>query len=126
MDHPVEIALRGISPSAALERYVGEEARKLERICDRIRGCRVLAERLQGESGDGRRCAVRLMVRLPDLEIVVNRENGGDVYIAVRDAFAAAGLQLAEYMRRARDRGRDVPGPPGAGGRNSRRDAESS
>lgn len=126
MDHPVEIALRGLIPSAALERYIGEEARKLERICDRIRGCRVLAERLQGESRGGRRCAVRLMVRLPDSEIVVNRENGGDVYIAVRDAFAAAGLQLAEYMRRARDRERDAHGPPGAGGRNSRRDAGSS
>jgi hypothetical protein len=31
---------------------------------------------------------------------VVNREHGDEVYRAVRDSFAAAGLQLVEQMRR--------------------------
>lgn len=106
-DNPVEIALRGVAATDALERYIGEEARKLRQICDSIRGCRVLVEALQGERRGGGVCAVRLMVTLPGFEIVVNREDGKDVYIAVRDAFAAAGLQLADYMRRAQDRQRD-------------------
>ena len=46
MHNPVEIGLRGIAASAALERYIGAEARELERICDRIGSCRVSAEAL--------------------------------------------------------------------------------
>jgi ribosome-associated translation inhibitor RaiA len=100
MQNPVEIALRGVSSSAALERYIGEEAHKLDRICDRIRSCQVLAEALQRDKRDGGRFAVRLLVTLPGSEVVVNREHGDDIYIAVRDAFAAAGLQLKDHMRR--------------------------
>jgi hypothetical protein len=110
MDYPVEIALRGVPPSAELERYISEEARKLERICDRIRRCRVLAETLPGEKRGGGLCAVRLMVALPGSEIVVNRENGEDIFLAVRDAFAAAGVQLTDYMSR-----RAVDGKHGSG-----------
>lgn len=110
MDNPVEIALRGVPASAALESYIGEEARKLRQHCDGISSCRVLAEALQGEKRGGALCAVRLMVTLPGSEIVVNREHGEDVYIAVRAAFAAAGLQLADYLRRSHERKRDPPG----------------
>jgi ribosome-associated translation inhibitor RaiA len=100
MQHPVEIALRGIPPSSALESYIGEEAHKLESVCEDIRSCRVLAEALQGEKPRGAQVAVRLVVTLPGTEVVVNREHGDDVYMAVRAAFAAAGLQLKDHMRR--------------------------
>ena len=106
MHIPVEIALRGIAASGALERYVGEEVRKLERICDRIRSCRVSAEALQRGKRQGEQFAVRLVITLPGSEVVVNREHGDDVYMAVRDAFAAAGLQLKDYMSRLGDVGR--------------------
>ena len=100
MDHPVDIALRGIPPSGALERYIGEEARRLDGICDCIRSCQVVAEAQQREQPQGAQLAVRLIVTLPGTEVVVNREHGSDVYLAVRDAFAAAGRQLKDHMRR--------------------------
>ena len=100
MHNPVEIALRGIPPSGALERYIGEEARKLDGVCDRIVNCQAVAEALQREKQQGAQFAVRLVITLPGTEVVVNREHGDDVYIAVRDAFAAAGLQLKDHMRR--------------------------
>ncbi|MBE0619677.1 MAG: ribosome-associated translation inhibitor RaiA [Burkholderiales bacterium] len=99
----MDIVLRGILRSDALERYIGEEAQKLERICDRIRSCQVAVETLQGEKRRGAQFAVRLIITLPGTEVVFNREHGGDVYMAVRDAFAAAGLQLKDHMRRLGD-----------------------
>jgi ribosome-associated translation inhibitor RaiA len=104
MHYPVEIALRGIPASSALERHIDEEAHKLGRICDRIVSCRAVAEALQGQKRSGAQFAVHLIVTLPGTEVVVNREHAGDLYIAVREAFAAAGLQLKDHMRRRTDR----------------------
>ena len=100
MRDPVKISLRGIAPNGALERYIGEEARKLDGICDSILSCLVVAEMLAGDARRGAKFAARLIVTLPKTEVVVNRECNDDVYIAVRDAFAAASLQLRDQVRR--------------------------
>ena len=60
----------------------------------------MVAEALQRERQPGAQIAVRLTITLPGTEVVVNREHAEDVYIALRDAFEAAGLQLMDYMRR--------------------------
>ena len=103
MRDTVEITLRGIAHSAALERYIGEQARRLDRICDRLQSCHAVAEALHRPNRQGAQFAVRLNITLPGTEVVVNREHGEDVYNAVRDAFDAAGLQLKDYMRRQSD-----------------------
>ena len=100
MHNPVEIVLRGIPHSGALERYIGEQARELDRVCDRLQSCHVVAEALHRPKQQGAQFAVQLNITLPGTEVVVNREHGEDVYIAVRDAFEAAGLQLKDHMRR--------------------------
>ena len=100
MQNPVEVVLRGIPHSDALERYIGEQARELDRVCDRLQSCHVIAEALHRPKQQAAQFAVRLNITLPGTEVVVNREHGEDVYIAVRDAFEAAGLQLKDHMRR--------------------------
>jgi ribosome-associated translation inhibitor RaiA len=100
MNHPVEIVLRDTPRSDALERYIGEEARKLGHICDRIRRCQVLIETTQCETEPGAQFAVRLIISLPGTEVVFNREHPGDVRLALREAFAGAGMQLKNHMRR--------------------------
>ena len=100
MRDPVEITLRGVPQSAALERYVVEQARTLDRQCDRVQACHVVVEALQRHRQQGAQFAVRLDIALPGTEVVVNREHGEDVYAALRDAFEAAGLQLKDHMRR--------------------------
>jgi len=100
MHNPVEIVLRGIPHSGALERYIGEQARKLDRVCGLRLSCHVVAEALHRPKQQGAQFAVRLNITLPGTEVVVNREHGEDVYMAVRDAFEAAGLQLKDHMRR--------------------------
>jgi ribosomal subunit interface protein len=116
MDNPIEIALRGIPASSALERYIDEEARRLHGICDRIRSCQLVAEAQQREKEHGARLAVRLEITLPGTEVVVNREHASDIYAAVHEAFAAAGRQLREHMRR-----RDIEARSRDGRPNSRR-----
>ncbi len=100
MHNPIEIALRGIPSSDEVERQITEEAQQLKNLYDRVRSCRVLAEVQQGENRQGAQFAVQLIITLPGTEIVVNREHPDDVLIAVRDAFAAAGLQIMDHMRR--------------------------
>jgi ribosome-associated translation inhibitor RaiA len=87
MRDPVEISLRGIPRSAELEHYVVEQTRKLERICDRVLACRVVAQVLRLPKRQGAQLAVGLAVTLPGTEIVVNREHGDDIFVALRDAF---------------------------------------
>lgn len=96
----VEIVFRGIPHSSALERYIGEETDKLDRTCCRILTCHVVAAVLHRQQRRGAQYTVRLNITLPGTEVVVNREHDEDVYIAVRDAFQAAGLQLEDHMRR--------------------------
>ncbi len=99
MRDPVETSLRGIPASDALARYIAVEAGKLGQICDAIGSCVVVAEALQRERQQ-LQFAVRLIITLPGTEFMVNREHRGDVYMALRDAFAAAGTQLREHVRR--------------------------
>ncbi len=100
MRDPVELTLRGVPHSGALERFVGEQARALDRQFDRIQACHVVVEALNRPKRQGAQFAVRLNITLPGTEVVVNREHGEDVYIALRDAFEAAGLQLKDHLRR--------------------------
>jgi ribosome-associated translation inhibitor RaiA len=100
MQNPVEIVLRGVPRSGALERYIAEQALRLDQSCDRLQSCHVVAEVLHRPKQQGVQFAVRLNITLPGTEVVVSREHAEDVYIAVRDAFEAAGLQLKDHMRR--------------------------
>jgi ribosomal subunit interface protein len=106
MRKPVEIALRGIPHSDALESCIGEEADKLERVCHHILSCNVVAEALQRQKQRGARFSVQLNIALPGTEVVVNREHREDVYVALRDAFQAAAVQLKEHARRQTNTGR--------------------
>lgn len=117
MRDPVEITLRGIAHSAALERYVGDQALKLDRVCDRLQSCHVVAEAVHRPKQQCAQFAVRLNITLPGTEVVVNREHGEDVFNAVRDAFDAAGLQLEDYVRRQY---RSEPGSPSGAPQQSR------
>jgi hypothetical protein len=115
----IEIVLRGIPDSDELERCIGDEARRLDRICGGVLTCRVVVQALpRPRQQQGMRLAVGLAITLPGTEVVVNREHGEDARIAVRDAFEAAGLQLEDHARRqsdkqCRSRGENPQGKPG-------------
>jgi ribosomal subunit interface protein len=102
MKLPLQITLRDISHSDAVEQAVREKAEKLDQFYPQIMGCRVTVEMPGKHKHQGRQFAVRIDITVPGSEIVVNRERDEDVYVALRDGFDAARRQLEDYNRRQR------------------------
>jgi len=108
MNLPVQIILRGMPSSPTLETAIRERATRLEHVYDGIINCRVAVELAGKHKSQGNEFRVRIAVKLPREEIVVNRDHDEDVYIALRDAFDAARRKIEEFAalkRAGRHRG---------------------
>jgi cold shock CspA family protein len=118
-------------PSAAIETNIREKAAKLEDFYAGIMAGRVMIEAPHRHHHKGKAYQIRIYLTVPGGELVVNRapkhldttrlmpsetsERGlteshepsrhgahEDVYVAIRDAFNAAGRKLQDYARRRR------------------------
>ena len=125
----LKITFRNVTPSKSLEKQIREKAAKLESFCERITSCRVIVEAPHRHHHKGKAYQVRIDLTVPGREIVINHapkrlsaakltetrssENDlienhepskhgahADVYVAIRDAFNAAGRKLQDHMRR--------------------------
>lgn len=107
MESPLEISFRNMDSSPAVEARIHEKVAKLEQFFDRIVTCRVVVEAEHRRHHKGNLYNVRIAIGVPGKEIMVDR-NGPknhaheDVYVALRDAFNAAGRQLEDYARKVR------------------------
>jgi ribosomal subunit interface protein len=102
MQIPLQITIRGLEHSDALETHIREKADKLDEFFDRIMSCRVVVEVPHKHHHQGKQFNVRIDIGVPGSEIVVNRDHAEDVYVALRDAFDAAKRQLEDYARKIR------------------------
>lgn len=102
MQAPLQITIRGIAPSEALESRIRGKAEKLEKFFDHITSCRVMVEEPHRHHHQGKQYNVRVDISVPGHEIVVNRDHHEDVYVALRDAFNAAKRQLEDYVHQLR------------------------
>lgn len=102
MQLPLQITFHNIPRSDALEAQIREKAGKLEEFHSRITSCRVTVEELGKHAHQGRQFSIRIDVRMPGKEIVVNRDHHEDVYVALRDAFDSAKRQIEEAVREMR------------------------
>lgn len=129
MEIPLQITFRNVLPSKAIEDNIREKTSKLESFYDRIMGCRVIVAAPHRHHRKGKAYEVRIDITVPGGELVINRspkrlktaglpvtdgpetqliesrepsKHGAhtDVYVAVRDAFNAAGRKLQDYARR--------------------------
>src|SRR5688500_3182641 len=98
----LQITTGDIPHSDTLESHVRQKAEKLETLYPTTTGCRVVIDVPHKHKQQGRMFNVRLDITVPGKELVVNREPAEDVYVALRDAFAAAKRQLEDYGRRQR------------------------
>jgi cold shock CspA family protein/ribosome-associated translation inhibitor RaiA len=94
-------------PSEAIETNIRDKAAKLDDFYEKIMGCRVLVEAPHRHHHKGKLYHVRVDLTLPGGEIVIDREpsrhaSHKDVYVAIRDAFAAARRKLRDFARRRR------------------------
>jgi cold shock CspA family protein len=129
MEIPLQITFRNMPPSEAIENNIKEKTAKLESFFNRIMSCRVVVEAPHRHHHKGKAYQVRIDLTVPGAELVINRapqrlsatkSNGStpsekelaeshepskhaaheDVYVAIRDAFNAAGRKLQDYARR--------------------------
>ena len=127
MKIPLQITFRNMLPSQAIEDNIREKASKLESFYDRIMSCRVIVEAPHRHHRKGKAYEVRIDLTVPGRELVINHspkrlkaaksaeapetklieshapsKHGAhaDVYVAIRDAFNAAGRKLQDHARR--------------------------
>lgn len=104
MQQPLEITFRGIPHSDAVEARIREKAAKLEQYCHNIVSCRVTVDADHQHQHHGNLYKITIDINVPNKHIVVSRDHHDkqaheDVYVALRDAFAAAARQLEEYVQ---------------------------
>lgn len=101
---PVQITIRNIPASPALETHIRKKTEKLKQYFDRISSCRVVIELPKKHLHQGKLYNVRIDVTVPGKELAATRKCDADVYVAIRDAFDAIERQLEEHGRRRHGR----------------------
>ena len=96
----LQVTLRDMPHSDAVEAAIRRKVAGLERVYPRITAVRATVEAPHHHHHQGNPFTVKLDVTLPGGEIVVNRDHAEDVYVALRDAFQAARRQLIEQAER--------------------------
>jgi ribosomal subunit interface protein len=99
MEIPLQITVRDIPESAAIEDRIRQKAAKLNRFCHHIISCRVVIDVPEKRKHQGKLFNVRIDVSVPGNELVVKRDLSEDLYVALRDAFDAMTRQLEDYTR---------------------------
>jgi ribosome-associated translation inhibitor RaiA len=125
MNLPLHVTFRNLEPSPMVEKWIAEEAEKLELFYDHVIGCRVAVEVPHHHHRKGETFHIRVDLTLPGKEIVIKRQadlhsgarSGGEARItkhleiqnpykslrrAIDDAFKAAGRRVQDYARRRR------------------------
>jgi ribosomal subunit interface protein len=119
MQTPLEIVFHQVDRSPAVEDAVRERVARLERFAHDITSCRVTVETPHRHHQQGNLYAVRVELRYPGSELVVNRSPAAkhaheDVYVALGDAFRAARRQLQDRQRVRRGDVKPHHAPPHA------------
>jgi ribosome-associated translation inhibitor RaiA len=119
---PAQITFRHMSPSPAAEFRIQEEAADLDRFFSCITSCHVVVEAPHRHHQHGRGFHVNIVIGVPGSKIVVSHHpsqhstlvqgdvdhcekhletepDHKDLYVCIRDAFAAARRRLEDYAR---------------------------
>ena len=107
-----QITLKNVPHSEAVEAKIRDKMSKLDQFSDRVMSCRVVVEESQRKQHQGKLFSVRIDITVPGKELVVNRVENEDCYVAVRDAFDAAKRQLEEHSRMRRGSVKNHEEPP--------------
>ena len=109
MKIPVQIVMRNIQTSGALDNGIRDKVAKLERFSSNIVSCRVTVEQTGLHHNHGRQFTVRIDLRLPGQVIEITREHDQDFHVALRDAFLAATRKIEDVEgKRSNSRSRRV------------------
>jgi hypothetical protein len=119
METPLDIVFHNIPPSETIKAEIRKRVMKLEKIFDRLIGCRVVVDAPHQQHRTGNVYEVHIEMVVPGRTLVVNREphhtkeghGRGDLLTPLRDAFKAAEAQLRSFAgeRRGEVKPHDMP-----------------
>lgn len=108
MTDAVQITFRDMDPSEAVAQNVREKADRLRNHHGPILDMHVVVETPHKRHHKGRMHHVRVFVKVPGGDFVVDRDPNDagheDVYVAIRDAFEAIHRQLDTFREKQRRR----------------------
>ncbi len=101
---PLEITIRDIENTEAIDAKIRKKTEKLEQLYDRITYCRVVVESPQKNKHQGKEFQVNIELDVPGKVLVVNNNShrNEDLYVAIRDSFNAMKRQLEDHVRKLR------------------------
>lgn len=102
MQVPLQITFHEVAHSDALENHIREKVEKLEQFYASLIGCKVVVDQPGSHQHKGKPFNIRIDLTVPGGEIVIDRQQDEDVYVALRDAFDAARRKLEDYGRKQR------------------------
>jgi cold shock CspA family protein len=119
MHTPVQITFHGVECSDVTRGLIEEKVGWLEQLHDRIVGCRVVVEMPHKHHRQGNTYHVRIDLKLPGTEIIVNREPNRkadctDLHTVINRSFEAARRQLEQHMRKRRQEVKSHEATPSA------------
>jgi ribosomal subunit interface protein len=89
MSIPLEITIRDIDKSEAIDSRIREKAEKMSQYYDRIESAKVVVELSQKHQHQGKIYNVHIEINVPGKQLVVNKHPNEDCYVAIRDSFQA-------------------------------------
>jgi ribosomal subunit interface protein len=104
MQNELKITFNDMAHSDAVEARIREKAAKLEKLFPRLTGCQVTVSEPHRHQQRHRLLAVGIKISFPGGEVAVTRDDNEDVYVLLRDAFAAAGRELEKNLGRRKTR----------------------
>lgn len=102
MATPLQIVMRHVDHSDALEARIREHVARLDDFHPHLIGCRVVVEPLRRHDRQGHAFQVRIEVRVPGRDVVATRKHDADVFLALHEAYHAARRQLEDDIRQKR------------------------
>jgi ribosome-associated translation inhibitor RaiA len=102
MQIPVQISVKSMRHTAALDMAIREKAAKLDLYYPKLVSCHVALELAGRHKRHGREFVARIGLKVPGGELAVTRQHDEDLQVALRDAFRAARRRLEDYARTQR------------------------
>lgn len=99
---PTNIVLRDLPNSTAMEENIQKKIDKLSLFYNHIEFCKVVVELSQKHQHQGKLFTVLIEIGVPGKHLIANHKEREDVYVAMRDTFAAMKRQLEDYVHRQR------------------------
>jgi ribosome-associated translation inhibitor RaiA len=105
MHYPLKIVFRHCAPSESVRSFISKRASRLDRFAESIEYCLVVIDAPHHNQRTGNLYHVRVELRLSGETILVGNDPGvttshENIYVAVRDAFAAALRQVRNMHRK--------------------------